>query len=89
MGRISWSERCACHLADQILCVSRSARNVAVAEKLCRAATIKVLVHGSVNGVDAENAFNPTRVSVSVGQRMRKPGGPPLRVVVVVQETAK
>ena len=57
-----WSERVASHLATQVLCVSDSVRAIAVAERLCPAGKVKVLGHGSANGVDAQERFNPARM---------------------------
>lgn len=56
---LRWSEQLACRLAHQVLCVSHSVREVAVAEGLCPAGKIKVLLNGSINGVDANGRFNP------------------------------
>ncbi|HXG09745.1 MAG TPA: glycosyltransferase family 4 protein [Gemmataceae bacterium] len=56
---LSWTEWAACRLADQVLCVSGSVREAAVAGGICPPAKIKVLAAGSVNGVDAEARFNP------------------------------
>ncbi|HYW09592.1 MAG TPA: glycosyltransferase, partial [Longimicrobium sp.] len=58
---LRWTERVACSLAHQVLCVSHSVRDVAVAEGLCPPDKIRVLLGGSGNGVDAAGRFNPTR----------------------------
>ena len=55
------TEKLACRLADQVLCVSDSIREVAVSAGICRANKIKVLHNGSINGVDAEEMFNPMK----------------------------
>ncbi len=55
------TEKTACGLAHQVLCVSHSVRGVALTERLCPPEKIKVLLHGSINGVDAEDTFNPER----------------------------
>ncbi|QPC82036.1 glycosyltransferase family 4 protein [Phototrophicus methaneseepsis] len=54
-----FSEWVSCHLADQVYCVSPSIKQILIEEKLCQAEKIKVLNHGSINGVDAEGLFNP------------------------------
>ena len=56
---LRWSEKLACKLAHQVLCVSHSIREVAIAEGLCPASKIKVLLNGSINGVDAQGKFDP------------------------------
>jgi glycosyltransferase involved in cell wall biosynthesis len=56
------TERMACALAHQVLCVSRSVRAVAIAERLCPPDKIKVLLSGSINGVDAAGLFNPANL---------------------------
>jgi glycosyltransferase involved in cell wall biosynthesis len=64
---LRWSEIISCTLSHQIICVSHSLRETAIAEGVCPAGKIKVLLSGSGNGVDAENRFNPARV----GERNR------------------
>jgi glycosyltransferase involved in cell wall biosynthesis len=56
-----WSERVSCRLAHQVLCVSRSVRQIAIEEGLCHPEKIKVLASGSAQGVDADERFNPSR----------------------------
>jgi len=60
---LRWSERVACAVASQVLCVSRSVRDVAVREHLCPPEKIKVLAGGSGNGVDSTGRFDPDRVA--------------------------
>ncbi|HKP01618.1 MAG TPA: glycosyltransferase, partial [Nitrospiraceae bacterium] len=57
-----WSEKISCRLAHQVLSVSVSSRAHAVETGLCRADKIKVLLKGSINGVDAVDRFNPDNV---------------------------
>src|SRR5215813_2588394 len=59
---LRWTERTACRLAHQVICVSESVRGVAIAERLCAADKIKVLGHGSIDGIEADKRFNPARV---------------------------
>src|SRR5207247_622691 len=59
---LRWTETVSCRLAHQVLCVSHSVQEVAIAEGLCPAAKIKVLLGGSINGVDALGRFHPTRL---------------------------
>lgn len=70
-------ERTACALADQVICVSHSVRDVAVAERLCPPDKIKVLLGGSGNGVDAAGRFNPHRLTPDVRLRTRLAHGIP------------
>jgi glycosyltransferase involved in cell wall biosynthesis len=65
------TERVACALAHQVLCVSHSVRDVAIAERLCPPDKIKVLLHGSVNGVDAVGQFNPRNLSPAARDEVR------------------
>jgi glycosyltransferase involved in cell wall biosynthesis len=46
------TERIAARLATHVLCVSRSVREVAIADGICRPEDIDVLCGGSINGVD-------------------------------------
>ena len=57
---LAMTERIACKLANQVLCVSPSVRDVVVSERFCPVNKIKVLGSGSINGVDAKVTFNPT-----------------------------
>ncbi|OBF41132.1 capsule biosynthesis protein CapM [Mycobacterium sp. ACS1612] len=59
---LRWAEKVSCLLAQEVLCVSASLQEAAVAEGLCQPDKITVLHHGSINGVDAETGFNPARV---------------------------
>ena len=76
------TERIACGLASQVLCVSHSLRDVAVAEGLCPAGKIKVLGGGSSNGVDADERYNPQRVG-SRRETIRSELSLPERAIVV------
>ena len=58
---LRWAERLTCRLADQVFCVSRSIREIAVREGLCPAKKVKVLLNGSSNGIDCQRRFNPAR----------------------------
>jgi lipopolysaccharide/colanic/teichoic acid biosynthesis glycosyltransferase/glycosyltransferase involved in cell wall biosynthesis len=67
---LRYSEKIACFFAQQVLCVSASVRDVAVAERLCPPEKIQVLLHGSIDGVDAEK-FNPARFPPELRQKTR------------------
>src|SRR4030095_9735254 len=45
---LRWTERTACRLAHQVICVSKSLREVLIDEGLCPPEKIKVLGHGSI-----------------------------------------
>lgn len=68
---LRWTERTACRLAHQVICVSKSLREVVIAEGLCASDRIKVLGQGSIDGIEADRKFNPTRISTESGQRVR------------------
>ena len=58
--RILWlTEWLACRLAHRVICVSRSVQEVAVADGICAADKMRVLLSGSGNGVDARVRFDP------------------------------
>jgi glycosyltransferase involved in cell wall biosynthesis len=80
---LMWSERISCGLADQVLCVSSSARALAVEAGLCRADKVKVLLQGSVNGVDAVDRFNPANVPPSARNETRLKYGIPADAAVL------
>jgi glycosyltransferase involved in cell wall biosynthesis len=56
------TERIACGLADRVYCVSPSIQETAVRDKLVSAKKARTLRNGSINGIDAENKFNPAKV---------------------------
>lgn len=56
---LRWTEWISCSLAHQVFCVSPSVREVAIAERLCKAEKVKVILKGSINGVDAATGFSP------------------------------
>ncbi len=64
LGRIVWPliERLSCRLATHVIAVSPSLRNTVIQRKLVIPAKISVIHHGSCNGIDAENEFNPSFV---------------------------
>ena len=80
---LRWSERIACALADQVLCVSHSIREVAIAERLCPADKITVLLGGSVNGIDTEKKFNPQQMPACLRDQIRAHWGIPSNALVV------
>jgi glycosyltransferase involved in cell wall biosynthesis len=65
------AERTSCALATQVLCVSHSLREVAVAERLASATKLSVPGAGSGQGVDARGRFDPTVVRTSVRAAVR------------------
>jgi glycosyltransferase involved in cell wall biosynthesis len=79
---LRWTEKVACSLAGHVLCDSRSVREVAIAERLCPRGKVQVLLGGSANGVDAEEAFNPARVGTSVRADIRARCGIPQDALV-------
>jgi glycosyltransferase involved in cell wall biosynthesis len=77
------SETTSSKLSHQVLCVSDSVREVAVGEGFCPAGKVKVLGRGSINGVDAEQEFNPVLVGANMRSGTRTKYGIPADAVVV------
>jgi glycosyltransferase involved in cell wall biosynthesis len=79
---LRWTERTACRLAHQVICVSESLREVAIEEGLCPSEKIKVLEQGSIDGIEGDRKFNPARISTESAQLVRAryqiPEGAPL-----------
>jgi glycosyltransferase involved in cell wall biosynthesis len=78
MGATGWkrqllrvTERMACGLAHEVICVSHSVRSEAVEAGLCPPHRIRVLLGGSGNGVDASGRFDPARQGDAVRRRVR------------------
>lgn len=78
-----WSEKISCRLAHQVLSVSVSCRALAVETGLCRADKIKVLLKGSINGVDAVDRFNPDNMPRSSRKETRWKYGIPTDATVL------
>lgn len=71
-GLLKATERVSCLLAHQALCVSRSVMQLAIQEHVCSRERIKVLLNGSINGVDATSRFNPDRLDTVTRSLIRK-----------------
>jgi glycosyltransferase involved in cell wall biosynthesis len=75
------TEWIACRCASSVLCVSPSICTEAIQRRLCPTAKIKVLLNGSVNGVDAQQRFNPA-LHASAGRTIRRQHGIPCDAMV-------
>jgi glycosyltransferase involved in cell wall biosynthesis len=78
---LRWTERAACRLAHEVICISPLLREVLIGEGLCPPRKITVLGHGSIDGVEADGKFDPAGVSTQWAERMRArhqipPGAP-------------
>ena len=76
------TERVACRLSTRVLCVSASARQTALDERLCPPEKIVVLGAGSCNGVDACERFEiqhyDQAARAEVRELLRLPVGAPV-----------
>ena len=66
-----------CTLAHRVLCVGRSLREAALADRLCPPDKIAVPASGSIAGVDAAGRFNPARYPQDERVRQRAALGVP------------
>lgn len=80
---LKWTEKLSCRHASQVYCVSESVRKVAIAEGLCPAEKVKVLLKGSINGIDAAQRFNPDRFDAQARDEVRQKYGIPADALVV------
>jgi glycosyltransferase involved in cell wall biosynthesis len=78
-----WTERISCGLADHVLCVSHSVREVVIQEGLCPAEKIETLRSGSGNGVDATVRFSPERLGPNSRSEVRARHGIPDDAIVL------
>ena len=62
---LTWSEKVACKLAQQVFSVSQSVREIIVTNGICPVEKVKILGNGSVNGVDAAGRFNPGQLTLN------------------------
>ncbi len=76
------SEWIACRLAHEVLCVSRSTLAAAEQAAVCRPGHGKVLLAGSINGVDALQQFNPESTAAG-GEELRRRLGIPADAMVL------
>lgn len=58
---LRWTERIACKLSHEVICVSPSIRRVVIDDGICPHWKVRVLRGGSTNGVDASAQFDPAR----------------------------
>jgi glycosyltransferase involved in cell wall biosynthesis len=80
---LRWTEKVSCRFAHRVLCVSRSVRDVAVAERICPPQKIGVLLSGSINGVDASGHFTPEALGNGTRQQVRDNHGIPCDALVI------
>jgi glycosyltransferase involved in cell wall biosynthesis len=80
---LKWTEKLSCRHANQVYCVSDSVRKVAIAEGLCPTEKVKVLLNGSINGIDATHRFNPDRYDTKTRDEVRQKYGIPSDALVV------
>lgn len=74
---LSSAEWITCVLAHRVIAVSHSLRDTAIQYRISPPRKIRVLHHGSGQGVDAEGRFNPARLPSSVhGQKRGRLGIP-------------
>lgn len=80
---LKWTEKTSCRFASQVYCVSDSVRKVAVFEGLCPPEKVKVLLNGSINGIDAAHRFNPDRFDANTRDEVRQKYGIPADAIVI------
>ncbi|MBN8604812.1 MAG: glycosyltransferase family 4 protein [Planctomycetes bacterium] len=80
---LKWTEKTSCRFASQVYCVSDSVRKVAISEGLCPAEKVKVLLNGSINGIDAAHRFNPDRFDANTRDEVRQKYGIPADAIVI------
>jgi glycosyltransferase involved in cell wall biosynthesis len=81
---VLWAaERVTCGLAQRVIAVSHSLRAATIRARLCAPDRVKILGHGSGNGVDAARRFNPERISPTARLESRAAHGIPLDAVVL------
>ncbi|MFN4146655.1 MAG: glycosyltransferase family 4 protein [Runella sp.] len=65
-------EKLTCQLAHHVIAVSESLRHKVLKENLTNPSKISVIRHGSCNGIDCMNSFNPTCISKTDLQSLRQ-----------------
>lgn len=80
---LRWSERIACTLAHQVFTVSHGMREVAITERICSGKKLKVLLNGTINGIDAQGKFNPDSLPPNIRTQTRSMYNIPSDALVV------
>ena len=73
----------ACKMAQSVWCDSRSMADYLVSQRLASRDKVIVLGHGSVNGVDTEQVFNPARIDAAARLATRAKYGIPDEAPVI------
>src|SRR6185295_3582644 len=80
---LRWTEKISCLLASQVLAVGPSLRRIGIAEGLAPPSKFKVLGKGTINGVDADDRFNPLPHAAAEGKALRRANGIPAEARVI------
>lgn len=80
---LTWTERVSCALAHEVICVSPSLRDEAIALGLAPKDKLHVMANGSGNGVDAAARFDPSQVPKGTRDAVRAAHGIPDDALVV------
>lgn len=75
--------RFSCRLANRVWCDSHSMRQHLIESKLCHAEKIVVLGHGSSNGIESNQKFNPATYSAADRLALRAEHGIPADALTV------
>lgn len=75
--------RFSCRLANRVWCDSHSMRQHLIENKLCRPEKIVVLGHGSSNGIESQQNFNPASYSAENRRALRAQYGIPQDAITV------
>ncbi len=76
-------EKAACTMAHRVYCVSPSAMQVATQNKLVDPQRVRVLLNGSINGIDAEEKFAPDALPPALREQTRQRLGIPSDAVTI------
>lgn len=66
------TERITVSLSTQVLSVSKSLEQEMIKSKLCKPEKIKVILNGTVNGIDAKGKFKPAESLTLQGEKIRE-----------------
>ncbi len=80
---LRWMEKLTCWLAHAVTANSRSVAKMSVNNRLCDQEKLLVLGHGSSNGVDASDVFNPENTLITCTNALRAEYGVPESAKVI------
>lgn len=72
---LMYIERLITRLSTHVFCVSESLKNQMIRYNLCRPEKVRVIMNGTINGIDARNKFKPNMKLLEQAKRWKSENG--------------